>query len=101
VTIPRGDVHVEVGSSRFPIFCHQNPEHRYFLSGNQSDRLGLFATDGDGNTRRLEATVLNETSIETWYNPSEIGEERVQCKIQLSEDDWKGICHQIIFVGRE
>ena len=99
VLLPRGDIHVEVGSSPFSISCHLNPENKYYRDGHRSDRLGIYATDERNNQRQLKSRVVNSTTIEAVYNPAEMAEDLVKCKIDLPGDGYKGICTQIIFVG--
>lgn len=101
VLLPRGDIHVEVGSPQFTISCHLNPENKYYRDGHRSDRLGIYATDERNNQRQLKSRIVNSTTIEAVYNPAERGEELVKCKIDLPGDGYKGICTQIIFVGGE
>ena len=99
VLLPRGDIRVEVGSSPFTISCHLNPENKYYREGHRSDRLGIYATDERNNQRQLKSRVVNSTTVEAVYNPAEMGEELIKCKIELPGDGYKGICTQIIFVG--
>ena len=97
--LPRGDIHVEVGSSPFSVSCHLNPENKYYRDGHRSNRLGIYATDERNNQRQLKSRIVNSTTIEAVYNPADIAEEQVKCKIDLLEDGFKGICPKIIFVG--
>ena len=90
---------MEVGSSPFTISCHLNPENKYYREGHRSDRLGIYATDERNNQRQLKSRVVNSTTVEAVYNPAEMGEELIKCKIELPGDGYKGICTQIIFVG--
>lgn len=101
VLLPRGDIHKEVGSAPFAISCHLNPENKYYRDGYRSDRLGIYATDERNEQRQLKSRVVNSTTIEAVYNPAEIAEEFIKCKIDLPGDGYRGICTQIIFVGGE
>ena len=65
VLLPRGDIHVEVGSPQFTISCHLNPENKYYRDGHRSDRLGIYATDERNNQRQLNKTRRATNKIET------------------------------------
>jgi hypothetical protein len=60
VSLPRGDISLEVGGPPRPLSCHLNPEHEYYRAlGLRAGHLSFWTSGG----RTLNATVLNDTSI--------------------------------------
>jgi hypothetical protein len=60
VSLPRGDISLEVGGPPRPLTCHLNPEHEYYRTlGLRASHLSFWTSGG----RTLNATVLNDTSI--------------------------------------
>ena len=75
-----------------------NPEHKYYKKyGLRSDRLAIFVQAGQ--KKRLESQIVNDTTIVTQFNPNKLAEVQVNCEIETEDGDFKGICHQRIYVG--
>lgn len=109
VTIPRGDINLEVGADPVPIYCHLNPEHKYFKAGYNASHLTFYATssvsdsplgDNDGN-RLIPSKIVNATTIQAVYDPKVQRKDQVSCKINTGDNNVRGICQQHFFVGGE
>ncbi len=104
MTIPRGDIHVEVGSPPFDIFCRLNPSHEY-LSLFGIERVGMYLAGGAGDddgARKLDTRVVNETTIVARYEPGRrMRTDLVTCSMDVGGGQLRGVCNQNIYVGSE
>ena len=101
MTIPRGDIRVEVGSPPFDIFCRLNPAHPYTpLFGSRA--LGLYLAGAEGGEVRMDTTVVNATTIRGRFDPGlDMRLDLVSCRIDAGAGTLKGVCNQNVYVGGE
>ena len=101
VLLPKGDIEVEVGSDQFPLYCHLDPSHRYFTDyGLRSKDLSINIRSSKlGSNVALTKTIINETSIEAIYDPSEIANLNVDCTVNFPNGTSSSFCSGKIHVG--
>ena len=101
VSLPRGDIEVLVGSDEFNIYCHLNPNYKYYTqNGARSRDLSfhiLSARKGSVKTR-LDSVILNETSIQATYDPKIVAKDRIECLVEV-EGKSRAVCNQMVKVG--
>jgi hypothetical protein len=77
-----------------------NPEYEYYTeNGLRSDSLGFYLLSSNGTWKRMQWDIVNETVISALYDPNEMTEETVQCRIDLESGKQRGLCTQNIYVG--
>lgn len=103
VSLPRGDIKVEAGSEPFPIYCHLNPNHKYFkVDGLNSSDLGFYI-----NNVALQSEIMNQTTIQALFNPENASVTHISCKVRPKHDknadqdppSPMGLCVQNVFAG--
>lgn len=96
VSVPRGDIKVEAGSEPFPIYCHLNPDHKYFKDdGLRSSDLGFYV-----NNVALPSNRINETTIQSMFDPNEAHVTLISCKVRPKDGSSPmGVCVQNVLAG--
>ena len=123
--MPVGDINSLVGSQSFQLYCRLNTRHDFYTErGLRSDSLFIeqksraFPEHSDAQsklTRRqsineadeyitsiLPSTIVNETTIVAWYNPSRVTSDLLGCRLRRETESSTspyGICDKRINVG--
>jgi len=103
VTIPKGDVNVEVGSEPFALYCRLNPYHDYYTKSKLDSSNLEFALAGeDGVPVPLTSNVVNDTTIVATFQPgSRKRMDLIRCLLNIGRDQQRGVCQQNVYVGGE
>ena len=123
--MPVGDINSLVGSKPFQLYCRLNTRHDFYTKrGLRSDSLFIeqkartFPENSDAHgeltrgqnineadeyiTTILPSTILNETTIVAWYNPSNVTSDLLGCRLRRETESSTspyGICDKRINVG--